>query len=100
MERSLEGRAIRHAKNHGWYCRKLTWVGRRGAPDQFLAKDGRVVLIEFKNPNGSGEVSGNQVREHAALRKAGVETHVVDSLIEFCAILGLPNVGTPDLSRR
>ena len=99
MERSLEGQAVRHAENHGWLCRKLQWIGRRGAPDRFCAKDGRVVLIEFKDPE-NGEVSGNQVREHAALRKAGVETHVVDSLIEFCAILGLPNVGTPDLSRR
>ncbi len=29
-ERKLEKRLVELAKKHGWYCRKVKWIGRRG----------------------------------------------------------------------
>lgn len=77
------------AQKAGWLVRKLSWVGRRAAPDRFFAKDGRIVLIEFKRPGKKAE--GLQAKEHRLLRAAGVETHVCDSPLQALVILGVIN---------
>lgn len=65
------------ARGNGWLVRKVSCIGRRGFPDRFFAKGGRVVLVEFKAP---GKTPGaQQSREHRRLRKAGVEFYVIDN---------------------
>lgn len=67
--------------------RKLQWIGRRGAPDKFLARPfrrpcphcgtrGRVLLIEFKRKGMKPD--GQQEREIERLIAAGVEVYVID----------------------
>ena len=86
-ESAIEGKVCHDAEAEGWFQRKLSWIGRTGAPDRFFAKEGRVVLIEFKAP---GEVPrADQVREHKRLRAAGVEVHVVDNVADGHRVLGL-----------
>lgn len=86
-ENVIELTIVNLAEKDGWFQRKLEWVGRRGAPDRFFAKAGRVVLIEFKD---TGKEPGLlQQREHQQLLAAGVEVHVCDSIAKAKRVLGL-----------
>lgn len=78
LESYVEGSVCRWAEAHGWLVRKLAWLGRRGAPDRFFIKAGRIVLIEFKRPGNSPEL--HQEREIARLRAAGAEVYVIDTV--------------------
>lgn len=64
------------ARGNGWLVRKVACIGRRGFPDRFFVKDGRVVLVEFKRPKKTAGVQ--QAREHNRLRKHGIEVYVID----------------------
>jgi len=88
LESPAEEWAVDEAEKAGWFVRKLRWVGRRNGPDRFFAKDGRVVLIEFKRV-GKGARSG-QARELDRLRAAGVEVYVVDNPLTALRILEVP----------
>lgn len=86
LEAEIEDDVVIFATNRGWLCRKLKVAGRRGSPDQWFFKGGRLVIIEFKRP-GDGELSGNQVREIARYKKAGFTVHVVDNRDAACMLL-------------
>lgn len=86
-ETVIELSVVGLAENAGWYVRKLKWIGRVGAPDRFFAKDGRVVLIEFKDTGETPRLT--QKREHDRLRAAGVEVHSCDSIAKAKKVLGL-----------
>ena len=88
IESPIEEWVASRAEKAGWYCRKMKWIGVDGAPDRFFAKDGRVVLIEFKRPGGKPKK--RQPGEHAALVAAGVEVHVVDNPLAGLRVLGIP----------
>jgi hypothetical protein len=76
------------AEADGWIVRKLKYIGRRAGPDRLFAKGKRIVLIEFKDPDG--ELSALQGREFRRFREAEVEeAYVVDNLADGCRILGL-----------
>ncbi len=87
LETAIEVTVCDTAREEGWFVRKLAWVGRRGGCDRFFAKNGRVVLIEFKRPGG--KTSAGQERELKALQAAGVECHVVDNPLTAYRILGI-----------
>lgn len=87
MEDTVEITVANKAEKDGWFQRKMKWIGRRGGPDRFFAKGGRVVLIEFKDRRKEPEVL--QVREHKRLKAAGVETYVVDTVRDGLRILGV-----------
>lgn len=87
-ESAVEITVANKAEMAGWFQRKFQWVGRKGAPDRFFAKNGRVVLIEFKDPD-EGEVRVLQAREIRKLYAAGVEVHVCDSVRDGLSILGI-----------
>ena len=90
LESSMEEWVCGEAEKAGWLQRKLSWIGRRNAPDRFFAKDGRVVLIEFKR---TGEkVRGTQRSEIMLLKNAGVEVHSCDNPIQALSILGVAYV--------
>ena len=86
-EAPIEGVACQLAEDAGWLVRKVSWVGRRAAPDRLFAKAGRVVLIEFKRP---GEDATKQQKiEHDRFREAGIEVYVCDSIESAMSVLGL-----------
>lgn len=87
IESSMEDWACEKAVQHGWLVRKMKWVGRRNAPDRFLAKNGRILLLEAKKTGEKARAM--QEREHAELRRAGVEVHVCDNPIGMLRILGI-----------
>lgn len=95
MTTTPEGRvaaALRKAAiERGFEIRKLRWEGRNGAPDYFLAKDGKIALVECKQPGSRPRKS--QMTEFDRLAQAGVcvlvldradeAEELVDSLNEF-----------------
>jgi len=95
MESHLERLADERAKKAGWLVRKLSWIGRRSAPDKFYARKGVVILIEFKQP---GEpLRADQFMELKELRRHGVIVFVVDNLKSAYAIFE-KEIGFEELS--
>lgn len=81
----VEKPVVKWAKANGWFVEKVMRCGRNGFPDRFFAKNGRVVLIEFKAPGR--KPSPQQLLRHAELRAAGVEVHVIDNVEEGIRVL-------------
>lgn len=64
----------------GWLCEKVVSLSRNGWPDRFLARNGRIVLCEFKRP---GEMpTPQQAKRHRELRAFGIEVVWFDNLAE------------------
>lgn len=60
-----------HMERKGWLYEKVISLSRKGWPDRFCAKNGRVVLLEWKRfPE---EPSAQQLKRHRDLRDFGVE---------------------------
>jgi hypothetical protein len=102
LEAEIEQKHCKLARRSGWVVEKIMRTGRGGFPDRFYAKDGRVVLMEFKKPRG--RVTKQQLFRHKELRNAGVECHVVYSLAQAELVLRLddeqrsaPHQGALDL---
>ena len=74
---------------------KLESRTARGFPDVFLAYDGRIVLVELKNPTGCGRLSKLQERCIGQLRSQGVIVLVVASKAEADAAVDLALLGLP-----
>lgn len=89
LESPMEEWVCEKAEAAGWFVRKLKWLGRRNGPDRFFAKDSRVVLIEFKRPDG--EPRPGQEREIDRLKAAGVEAYSVNNPLRALRILGIEN---------
>lgn len=87
LECQIEDTVVSRACRAGWFVRKVVWQGRRDAPDRVFAKDGRVVWIEFKAPGKEARFS--QRIEHGLMRAAGMEVHVIDSVLAGLKVLGL-----------
>lgn len=77
-EFEVEVPVVDFAIRRGWFVRKLQWVGRTGAPDRMFAKGGRCVFVEFKAPGQRPRP--DQEREIAAMRRAGLEVHVIEDI--------------------
>lgn len=83
VEATVDSKALRA----GWLVRKVSWQGRRGAPDKAYIGFGRFVLIEFKKP---GEVlEGQQSREWKRLKEAYPEVYACDNVKDALDILGI-----------
>ena len=79
LESYIEQGAIKRAKECGFICRKVQWIGRRGAPDRLFSRaDTGPFFVEFKKPGGT--LDPHQVREIQRLREAGFQVYVIDSL--------------------
>ena len=83
IERYLHDRVERL----GGEYRRVAWIGRRHANDDFILLPGRHLLVECKRPGK--KATPGQAREHDRLRKAGLEVHVVSTEAEIDAILPL-----------
>lgn len=78
LESAIERRVQKYAEERGWLVRKLTWIGRTGAPDRLYMRRGRFVFAEFKQAGKKPDPK--QAREHERLRAAGAEVVVIDSI--------------------
>lgn len=85
FEYGIENEVVEWAEEDGWLVRKLKWIGRRSAPDRLFAKGGRVVFIEFKDPDG--RMSEGQKRERKRMLDAGMDVHTIDSVEEAIRVL-------------
>jgi hypothetical protein len=71
VESDIEGDCRKFAIAHGWLFWKFVSPGLRGVPDRFMARNGRVVFVEFKRIGE--EPNQQQLNRHKELRAAGVE---------------------------
>jgi len=79
-ESRVETTFVRLAKRHGWKVRKVSWPGRRGAPDRLIMRPGsKPYLVELKRPKG-GRLSALQKIEHAELRACGFLVLVLNTI--------------------
>ena len=78
-ERNLQRYLIISAELHDIFCRKVQAIGHVGFPDMFLARNGRIVLVELKSPTGKGRLSKKQEKEIERLRNEGINVYVIDS---------------------
>ena len=78
-EGSLQRYFKRQAKLAGILWRKIKFEGKRGCPDVLVAKGGKVVLVELKNPDGKGKLSELQKSQIKKLTDAGIEALVIDT---------------------
>lgn len=85
-ERNVEAHLWARVREAGGDYRKLAWIGRQDAPDDFVMfpyhakrrRPAQQLLVEVKRP---GEVPhASQLREHDRLRAMGVRVEVVDSI--------------------
>ena len=87
-ERDIERHLVKRVKGLGGEVRKVTWQGRRGAPDRLvmmpktfgdLARgDIGTIWIELKSPGVKPEP--HQIREHERMRRMGQRVVVIDSI--------------------
>lgn len=84
-EIEIERPAMTYAESRGWFQDKIMRTSRGSFPDRFLAREGRIILIEFK---ALGETpTPKQRKRHRELRAHGVEVFVIDNLEEAKAVL-------------
>jgi hypothetical protein len=91
LEKDIEREHRRHAKKAGYFVTKIEKTSTDGFPDRFYARDGRVVLIEWKKDDG--DVSQIQEKRISELRSAGVEVYVVRDVKTANRILGIHSHG-------
>lgn len=84
-EIEIERPASEYAERRGWYEIKIMQASKRGFPDRFYARKGRIVLVEYKAP-GEGPTT-QQAKRHRELRAHGVEVFVIDNLDDAYALL-------------
>lgn len=81
-ESIIEKHLVKRVKELGGECRKVQWVGRRGAPDRLVMLPslwtGRTTWVELKAPGVKPEA--HQLREHARMRAMGQRVVVIDSI--------------------
>lgn len=79
MRESVIEKALVKAVNAaGGHCRKVQFIGHRGAPDRLVMLPGRVVWVELKAPGEKAKP--HQVREHQRLSASGQRVLVIDRI--------------------
>lgn len=68
---------VRRCRELGFAQRKLSYEGRRGAPDRLVLAHGKFAMAELKAPGEKPRQE--QAREIARLREAGIPVYVCDS---------------------
>lgn len=92
-ESEVEKYLVKVVESMGGECRKVKWIGRRGAPDRVVMLPlkgpsiyvgdtiwyvGDTIWIELKAPGK--KPTKTQLREHARMRKLGQQFYVLDSI--------------------
>lgn len=92
IESDIEAHLVRRVKELGGECRKVAWIGRRGAPDRVVMLRGRIVWIELKAEGLARRFASNaherqQKREHDRMRAQGQKVYVLDDCDEIDKLL-------------
>ena len=92
-ESKIEAYLVRRVRELGGEIRKVSWVGRRGAPDRFVMMPGAKANFwaELKAPGKKAEP--HQEREHNRLVAYGEIVHVIDSMDGVDAALAATHTG-------
>ena len=87
-EREVEAYLVKSVRALGGECRKVEWIGRRGAPDRLVMlplsgrsgrwSSSRTIWVELKAPGEKAKP--HQKREHDRMRAMGQLVVVIDSL--------------------
>ena len=78
-ETIVENAVIEYAEGLGFMHRKISYIGRRGAPDDhFYGSPALFVIVEFKK--AGKPPTAQQGREHDRLRGRGFPVHVIDNV--------------------
>lgn len=78
-ESTIERYLVKQFALHGAIVRKVSWLGRRGAPDRVVfVHNGGIVWVELKAPNK--KPSALQRQEHARLNALGHTVHLIDNM--------------------
>lgn len=77
IEEDVEAYLTERVAQAGGETRKVTWLGRRHAPDRYVILNGGH-WVELKRP-GEKPRPG-QDREHRRMLKHGVKVHVIDTM--------------------
>lgn len=80
MESTIEKRLVSGVIALGAKSRKLSWIGRRGAPDRIVFLGDRVIFVELKQPGG--RLSPHQKLELGMLMDHNQEVFVLGSIEE------------------
>lgn len=75
LEKELEAKVVKYAKDHGILTYKFVSPNNRGVPDRIFLKDGYTLFIEFKSPRG--QCTELQKREHQRIWDVGHKVFVV-----------------------
>jgi hypothetical protein len=85
MEKHIEVRCRKIAKERGHLFWKLEVPGYPGVPDRLMLSDGaRITFIEFKAPGKKPTPLQNAW--HEKLRALGFTVHVIDNVSDFESI--------------
>lgn len=85
-ESQIENALVKAVAVAGGECRKVQWIGRRGAPDRLvLLPNGVIWWVELKAPSKKPEP--HQEREHKRMRAMGQTVVVIDSLEQIERLL-------------
>lgn len=88
-ESVIEKHLVKRVKELGGEVRKVSWIGRRGAPDRLVMlpltplsagkpHEGRAIWVELKATGEKPEP--HQEREHKRMRAMGQRVVVIDSI--------------------
>ena len=81
LEKTIENKFVKIAKDRGCKCLKINGLGQRSWPDRLvLIPNGGLVMIEFKKPGG--KLTPGQEQLHEELLEMGHEVHVCYSVEE------------------
>lgn len=87
-EASIESYLRKRVKEAGGFHRKVTYQGRKGAPDDWcFFPGGKLLIIECKRPH-KHKADPLQEVEIALLRNTGFDVHLVNSREQIDALLG------------
>lgn len=79
LESKIEKEVTKYAESLGWLAYKFTSPGKRGVPDHIYFKEGRTLLIEFKQ---WGKMPSKLQRLHInKLKKELIPVYVIDSIV-------------------
>lgn len=71
--------------NQGFYTFKLRSPSHSGVPDRVFMKDGRVLFVEFKTPEG--RVRPAQQLVFNSMAQHGVQVPIIRSVEDFIGLL-------------
>ena len=86
VEADIERYLVRQVKALGGEVRKVSWPGRRHAPDRLILLPGRALYVELKRPGETPR--GGQLRELDRLSAAGLTATWLSTREEIDFILG------------